>query len=282
MGVEVSEVSRKVGFLGAGNMTQMMIQAALKDDLCAPRDVGVTNRSQVKANRLAEEWGVTAFVSNEELVQAADVLVLAVKPQDLTELMEDIRHELQDTSGKKILSLAAGIRLETLKEMIPGEHLVARIMPNIGGRVGRGVVGFIPGEEWPVGSPMTEFAEKLIGSMGYVVEVEEGDELTALTVAAASGPGFILEIMEYWSEWLQDHGFDPKTADTIVRETFLGTAMVCDQTKMKFSDIQAHVVSKKGVTAAGLEGLREQEWDRVLRLGFEKASLRDRELGERR
>ena len=92
----------------------------------------------------------------------------------------------------------------------------------------------------------------------------------------------MLELMEYWRDWIEEHGFDPETSRQMVVQTFLGAAMMAEKAgEQSLLDLQEKVVSKKGVTAAGLQSMRELEIERALRYSFEKAVLRDQELARK-
>ena len=145
-------------------------------------------------------------------------------------------------------------------------------------RLGKGVVGYC----LPDGMDhLSTFMESLLCPLGYVVKVSEGEAFEALTVACSSGVGFVFELMVYWQEWLEEHGFEPEVARQLTVDTFNGAAALAkDKSSTEISELQRQVVSKKGVTAAGLESMRELEVERALRYSFEKAVLRDRDLGK--
>jgi pyrroline-5-carboxylate reductase len=267
----------KVGFLGAGNMSHTLISALIEANVVPPEKVFVSNRSPGKLQRLQQQFGIQACQTNEELIETSDVVFLAIKPQDLFEALDPLQHLFNSPTSQTYISLAAGVPIQALQRLMPKVTNLARAMPNTPGAIRRGVVGYVLA---PGASGIQTTVERLLSPLGMVVPVDEGDELEALTVAAASGPGFIFELMQYWQEWLEEHGFDILTAERIVIETFLGTAELAAQSKSSIMDLQERVVSKKGVTAAGLESMRELEIERALRISFEKASLRDRELGQ--
>ena len=117
--------------------------------------------------------------------------------------------------------------------------------------------------------------------MGHVVSLEEGEEFSAFMVAASSGTGFIFELMQYWQDWIQEHGIAEEEAKKIITETFIGTALLAAEEKeMTFHQLTDKVASKKGVTAAGLSSMRELELEGILRMSFNKAVMRDHELGK--
>ncbi|MCB0393696.1 MAG: pyrroline-5-carboxylate reductase, partial [Bdellovibrionales bacterium] len=156
---------------------------------------------------------------------------------------------------------------------------LARVMPNTPSKIRKGVVGYCVAEGAEYSA---DLIEELLGPLGHVVRVEEGESFEAFTVTAASGPGFILEIMQIWQEWLEDYDFDAEESRQIIVETFGGIAELAKrEPTLSLSDLQAQVTSKGGVTQAGLESMREMELDRLFRVSFEKAVLRDRELGKK-
>ncbi len=269
--------NKKVGFLGAGNMSQTLINALLESKTLPPTNIFASNRSDGKLQKLAQQFGINICLTNEELIEKSDIVFLAVKPQDLFEAVEPLQHLFSQPSQQVFISLAAGVPLRGLQKLMPEVNNIVRVMANTPSSIRKGVVGYVMSDK---AQGLQSMIETLLAPLGMVVAVEEGDELEALTVAAASGPGFVFELMQYWQEWLEEHGFDALTAERIVIQTFLGAASLASQSKSSISDLQDKVVSKKGVTHAGLESMRELEIERALRISFEKASLRDQELGE--
>ena len=113
------------------------------------------------------------------------------------------------------------------------------------------------------------------------MKVDEDESFEALTVASSSGIGFVFELMIYWSEWLEERGFSKEEARDITVQTFSGASVLAETSQnLDLTELQKKVVSKKGVTAAGLNSIRELDIERCLRISFEKAVLRDREIGK--
>lgn len=268
---------RNIGFLGCGNMAQAMIQALVSSGAIEASKIWVTNRSEGKLKKAREEFGVQTFANNEELVEQCDIIFLAVKPQDLGEALEPLASSFHESH--LVLSLAAGFPLESLEKLLPNVSMLARVMPNTPAVIRRAVVGYSLSRG---AESSEETVRELLSPLGYVVRCEEGEEFQALTVACGSGTGFVLELMQYWQEWLEEHGFDVVTARRMTMETFLGASMMAERAlETSFQDMQDKVVSKKGVTAAGLQSMRELEIERALRYSFEKAVIRDSELSNR-
>lgn len=266
--------SRTIGFLGAGNMAQAMIRGLLETDFIVPQRVMVSNRSPGKLQKLSEQFGVTTARSNEELVERADILILSVKPQDLLAAIEPISQAFLD--GQIVISLAAGVRMETLEKLLPQCRIV-RLMPNTPSLIQRGLLGYLLNDDED--DPLEGIVEDLFAPLGRVVKMADEEQLEAFMVACSSGTGFIFELMMYWQDWILEHGFDQDVAKAITIETFVGAALLAAESdQVSIEELQNRVASRKGVTAAGLQSMRELEIERALRISFEKAALRNSEI----
>lgn len=266
--------SRTIGFLGAGNMAQAIIRGLLEKELVRPDHIVASNRSPGKLQKLNEQYGIRTAGSNEELAEQADILIISVKPQDLLTAIEPISQAF--VQDQIIISLAAGARMQTLEKLLPQCRLV-RLMPNTPSLIGRGVIGYLMNDDEDTG--LESMVEDLFQGLGRVIKVADEDQLEALMIAASSGPGFIFELMMYWQDWILEHGFDAEAARTMTIETFVGAALLAAESKtVSLEELQNRVASRKGVTAAGLQSMRELEIERALRISFEKAALRNSEI----
>ena len=265
-----------IGFIGAGNMCQALIEGWLGKDLLKRAEIIVSNRTEGKLNRVVENFGVRAAKTNEEVVDHADVVLIAVKPQDFDLAVEPIISSFHE--DQIVISLAAGVSLRKLKRLFPkSEHLV-RVMANTPARVGRGVFAYCTAKE---NLRIDRWMERMFGPLGQVVKLEEGDQFQAAAVATSAGVGFVFELMIYWQEWLEERGIEPALARAMTVQTFAGAAELATAApNLTIEELEAKVTSKKGMTAAGLESMRELEIERCLRYSFEKCALRERELEE--
>jgi pyrroline-5-carboxylate reductase len=265
-----------IGFIGAGNMCSTLIEGWLSKSLIEPNSLMVSNRTPGKPKKLSEQWNIRVAPTNEELVDECDVVVLAVKPQDLIAAVEPIASAFRPE--QIVVSLAAGIPLRRLSRIFPkGIHLT-RVMANTPARVMRGSFGYCTVQSDLI---VDRFMDRMFKPLGFTLKLDEGEAFEAFTVATSAGVGFIFEMMLYWQEWLEERGIDETTAMEMTVHTFLGASELAFQSlPQSLTDLQARVVSKKGVTAAGLDSLRELEMERLLRISFEKAALRDRELSQ--
>lgn len=275
MSVEDVIRSQKIGFLGIGNLGQSILRAFLDSGLVQKDKILITNRTEKKLQKISEDFGVPSVPTAEQLIDESQVVILGVKPQDLYQAIEPIASTFHD--DHVVISLAAGVSLRDIEKLIPNTKKILRVMPNTAAKIKQSVIAY-------TGTlairPHLGWIEKLLSSMGYVVEVDDGDEMEALLVASSSGIGFLLEFMIYWQEWLEERGIAEPIARKITAQVFAGAAgLAADAQNTSFEELQKKVTSLKGVTAAGLDSMRELEIERALRISFEKAALRDQELG---
>ena len=267
--------NRKIGFLGAGNMAQAMMERWVSEKTLPLENIYVSNRSRRKLEKIKDTWGLKIVKHNEELLDECDIVIVGVKPQDLTEALDPLGSVMRD--DHIFISMAAGVPLQKLKSyFIKGS--VVRVMPNAPLKIGHGLIGVALESNTRM---LQGLMEDLFSPMGQVLFVDEGESFQALTVACASGTGFVLELMIYFEDWLKEYGFSSEEVRAMVVQTFLGASKWAESSKdLDLERLQSLVVSKRGVTAAGLESMRSLEIERALRISLEHAVLRDSQLSK--
>lgn len=264
----------KIGFIGAGNMTQALVKGMVESKEIRPDHIFVSNRTPGKLIKLAEQFQVQTRPHNQEIITDCDVVIIAVKPQDFATALEGITGHFSE--HQIVISLAAGIPFDSLEKQIPTGRLV-RLMPNTPSIIGRGVIGFMSPDEDE--GFVSSLMEDLFGGLGYVMKVDNEDQFEALMISCSSGTGFVFEMMMYWQDWIAERGFADDVSRKMTIETFLGAALLAAQSEgIEIEELQSRVTSKKGVTAAGLTSMRELEIERGLRISFEKAAMRSKEI----
>jgi pyrroline-5-carboxylate reductase len=268
--------SMKIGFIGAGNMTQALVKGMVESKEIRPDHVFVSNRTPGKLNKLSEQFQIQTRSHNQEIVADCDVVIIAVKPQDFSTALEGLTGHFSE--HQIVISLAAGIPFQSLERQIPSGRLV-RLMPNTPSLIGRGVIGYMSLDE--TDDFVSSLVEDLFGSLGYIHRCDTEDQFDALMISCSSGTGFVFEMMMYWQDWIEERGFTPEVARKMTIETFLGASMLASQSAgIEVEELQSRVTSKKGVTAAGLASMRELEIERTLRISFEKAAMRAQEISK--
>ncbi len=265
----------KVGFVGAGNMSQALIKGLMESKILKPDQIHVSNRTPGKLLKLKDLYNIETYSLNEPVVEECDVVILAMKPQDFSKAVEDVSQHFR--KEQIIISLAAGISTDQLEKLIP-EGRIVRVMPNTPALIGRGVIGLY---SQTTEESAVDIVQDLFSSLGYVLKVDSEDQFDALMISCSSGTGFVFELMMYWQDWIQERGFTTEEAKEMTIETFLGASMLAAQSVgIDIEKLQQRVTSRKGVTAAGLDSMRELEIERALRISFEKSSMRSKEISK--
>ena len=264
-------MKRKIGIIGSGSMGTILVKGFTK--FLSPENIFVSNRSFEKAQRLNKLYKVFAVKHNEELLEQCEVIILAVKPQDFLQSLEPLSPFFH--KEHVVFSLAAGVSTDLIKRVVTNTSGVIRVMPNLATSISKGLFAMYLQKPNLV---LTRLSENLFQPLGRVIFFEEEHQMGPFTVACSSGMGFVYEIMEYWKEWLEEHGFSSQQAHQMVLEVFKGATLMAQEERLDFLELQKKVTSKKGVTEEGLRAIRENDLEQVLRVSFEKALLREKAL----
>ncbi|GAA0341753.1 pyrroline-5-carboxylate reductase [Bowmanella denitrificans] len=245
---------RKITFVGAGNMSRSIISGMVKSGYPAEL-ITASNPSMPKLEALQRDFAIQITQDNLQAVANAEVVVLAVKPQ----LMAQVGEQLQQTNldGKLFISIAAGLPVSRLQAMLGGQYPLVRTMPNTPSALGLGMTGLYANSQ--VNAPDRTFAGDLLGQVGKTAWVEKESMLDAVTAAAGSSPAYFFLFLEAMQDTAMQMGFDKDTARLLVEQAMLGAAhMVCHNSDLELSTLRAQVTSKGGTTAAAIEQFEQQ------------------------
>lgn len=266
--------AQKLGFIGAGNMAGALIRGLIKDSPYDPEDLCASDTDAKKLRELAEETGIKAYPSNARLVRDSTAVVLAVKPQVIAKVVEEIRDEVR--SDHIIFSIAAGIPLSSIQKGIGRRTPLIRVMPNTPALVGKGISALAPGEK--TGAGHMEIARGIFGSVGETVVVDE-NMMDAVTSMSGSGPGFVFRIMEAFVKAGERVGFDKKMAKKLVINTFLGAAFLAEKSDKSITELRKMVTSPGGTTEAGINVMENKELEMIILDTVVTARDKSKELG---
>lgn len=261
------------GFIGAGSLCQAFLRGFLQKAKIPKERIFLSSRTPVRLKKVAERFAVQTVSGNEELVLKSQVIFLCIKPEDLISAIEPVANQFNQQ--QTLVSFPAGVSLNTLKKYLPQVKRLVRVVPNTPVSVGEGLFAY---SLIQADSGLESFVEALLSPLGKVLKMPE-DSLSAFTVAASSGVAFVLELMQYWNEWLENHQFSAELARKISTHTFLGASLwVKAFPDLSLAQLQLQVASKKGMTAEGLKAFNEAQLDSILHYGFEKSALREKKL----
>jgi pyrroline-5-carboxylate reductase len=236
-----------VGFIGSGNMAAAMARGWAASSGHSPSQMLFTDSGSGRATALAREVGGKAVESNQDLVEGADFVILAMKPAGLADVAETL------PEPRAVMSLLGATPLEKLVGLFP-DATVLRLMPNLAVEAGRGVIAVADAE----GSDREVVADglSLLGSLGKVIELDDG-LLDAATAVMGCSPAYFAVVADALAKVGVAEGLDPEASLTMVAESLAGTAELLKR-RTPF-EIQVAVASPGGSTEAGLEALSAAE-----------------------
>lgn len=241
----------RVVFLGAGNMAEALVRGLLAGNVCPASHVSVTDLRPERLDYFKATFGVAGQASNGMAAKMADVLFLAVKPQQLREVLAEVAPHLGP--GALVVSIAAGVRTGTIEGLLGDSARVVRAMPNTPALVGAGITAICPGRQ--AGADELAMAEELLKAVGAVVRVEEA-QMDAVTAVSGSGPAYVFAFMEALLEGAQKLDLAPELARKLVYGTLAGSIKLAEQSDVSPAVLRERVTSKGGTTAAALEVVR--------------------------
>jgi pyrroline-5-carboxylate reductase len=264
----------RLGFLGAGQMATALARGWLAAGLIGKSTCKASDPSAESRTRFQEQTGCSAFAENREVVLASDLLVLAVKPQTMSIVLEDIRHTV--TEHHLIVSIAAGIPLKGLADAFLGNRRLIRVMPNTPCLLGASAAGFAAG---PGARPEdVALVERLFNSVGKAFALPE-PLLDAVTGLSGSGPAFVYVMIEALADGGVKMGLPRDVALTLAAQTVLGSARMVLETKQHPAALKDAVASPGGTTIAGLHALERGGFRAAVMDAVEAATKRAQELG---
>lgn len=270
--------NKKLGFIGGGNMAEAMIKGLLSASFIEARSIFVSEPSEQKRDALHAEYKIKVTADNHELTKKCDILILAVKPQILKEVLHDIRTLVG--SDKLVISIAAGVPIAIMDGVLRGDSNkkfnVVRTMPNTPALVQEGVTAIASGKH--VNKNDVKIAHRIFEAVGRTVDVEEG-HLDAVTGLSGSGPAYIFMLIEALSDAGVKMGLSREVANTLTIQTVLGSAKLARESGKHPGELKDMVTSPAGTTIAGLHALEEGGLRTTMMNAVEDATLRSRELG---
>ncbi len=250
---------QKIAFLGAGRMASAIIDGLIATKAAAPADIAILGGSGPSAAALATRTGVRLATGLPDLVQDADLVVIAFKPQHLAGADPRLA-EL--TRGKLVLSVLAAKTLARLGKTFPHARNLVRTMPNTPAAIGAGVTGWAALRELAPSDRASVVG--LLRAMGREIELPE-EQIDALMAVSGCGPAFVFEFTAALREAGVACGLARETAHLLAVETVVGAAKLMAHTGTEPEDLRNQVTSPKGTTYAGLQVMAARDFRGLLR-----------------
>jgi pyrroline-5-carboxylate reductase len=264
----------KIAFIGGGNMGEAMLSALLQKNLVTFDGVTVADIKPERRCDLEGRYPVRVTESNQQALLGAEVIVLAVKPQNLAEVMAELSGQLKST--QLVLSIVAGARINTISRGLKHNRIV-RAMPNTPAQIGEGI------SVWTATTEVTKkqraWASSILGAMGREIYVDDEGYLDMATAVSGSGPAYFFLVIESLVDAAVEIGLPRQMARELVLETMLGSGHLMAKSGKEAAELRRLVTSPGGTTAAALLHLEKGGFSRLL-IGAVKAAYdKARKLG---
>jgi len=264
----------KILIIGGGNMGLTYAQSFLRSRIVTPDNLMVLCRTYEKANHLGETHEGRFFSDARHCVSEADLIILAVKPQDSPRMFEQIRGLAEPS--QVFISIMAGVRMEAIAREL-GVNKIIRAMPNLPAQIGAGVTAFTSTD--PVTRIELVMVQNLLNTTGKTLYVEQETMIDAATAISGSGPAYVYYFMNAMIQAARQMGFSDSEAELLVAQTFTGAVDLYNKADLSCEGWIGKVASKGGTTEAALKIFRDTALHEDIVAGAQAALERARELG---
>ena len=265
------KLKKKIGFIGCGNMGKAILAGLLAKGLANPAQIYIYDADSSKVSAVAKKYRIRPLKSNRELAGSSEIVILAVKPQDFTNVAYEIRHVL--TTRHVVISILAGTPVTKLKKFLGNRAKILRSMPNLGAQVGEAIT-IVTGPAKSI-----RVAKAVFSGCGKVIRLPE-NKFDWVTAISGSGPAYFFFMMELLSRAAQKAGISRSVANLLAVQTALGAGKLAQSSPRSPEALRHMVTSKKGTTEAALKYLSAKRFDAIFLQALKQAEQRAHQLSK--
>ena len=253
------EKNVKIGFIGAGKMASAIIKGLIKTGFAQPENVMATQAELDSLKEKSDYLGIKVISDNKTLVEFADVIFIATKPNQVVDVLKEISPLL--TEKKLLVSIAAGVTLDKLQANLKDGIRVIRVMPNTPALVGEGMSGMIGGKF--ANEKDILFVKSLLETIGKCVVLEDETQMDIVTAISGSGPAFFYKVINDIARAGEKLGMDYEKALLLSIQTAIGSAKMALNREISMEELISNVATKGGCTRVGVDCMEEEKLDKV-------------------
>lgn len=268
-------IPNQITFIGGGNMARSLISGLLANGVNA-QQIRVVDPNEAQRQQIAH-MNIATYATQDEAVAGSDVLVLAVKPQLMANVAQDLSSFVQRTKPL-VVSIAAGIRCDDLSRWLGNHAAIVRTMPNTPAMVQSGATGLFANAQVSVAQKGQ--AESIMRAVGITLWVSDETQLDAVTALSGSGPAYFFFMMEAMIAAGEQLGLDTKTAQLLTVQTAFGAAKMAIESKVDPATLRAQVTSPNGTTERAIATLQAKAFSETITEAMQAAHMRAAELAQ--
>jgi len=272
-------------FFGGGNMASAIV-GGMQRAQRLPKVLRLVDPEASVRQSWSDRYGAVCFARPEESPCESQYWLLAVKPQQMKDLCLSLKaaqkpapegHEaLPGTQSRGVISVAAGIRIDSLKQWLGDAHRYIRCMPNTPALIGRGVTALYTNPQSPADDKV--IAEGVMDCVGKTLWLSQESTIDAVTAVSGSGPAYVFRMIEAMQDAAENLGLSPEQSRLLVIETLRGASELAAQSSLAPAQLRAQVTSKGGTTAAALDVFEQEDFGGLIHRALARAAARSAEL----
>ena len=266
----------KIGFIGSGKMAGAIIKGLIKTGFAKPEQLIAT---QAETEGIEEKskalGGINIILDNKELVKNSDVIFIAVKPNQVLGVLEEIKPFI--AHEKLVVSIAAGVNVNKLESNLPEGTKVIRVMPNTPALVGEGMSGMFGGAG--VNNEDIDFVKNLLSTIGKCIVVEDEAQMDIVTAISGSGPAFFYKVINDIARAGEKLGMDYDKALLLSIQTAIGSAKMALNREVSMETLISNVATKGGCTRVGVDVMIDKNLENIFYDVIKSTTEKARELG---
>ncbi|TQK12736.1 MULTISPECIES: pyrroline-5-carboxylate reductase [unclassified Herbaspirillum] len=264
----------KIAFIGGGNMATALI-GGLVGKVAEPQNIHVVDLNADSLQALQGKFGVTTATAIDGAVASCDVVVLAVKPQQIHDVVATLKPFI---GAQLVLSIAAGIRIADMSRWLDGHQAIVRAMPNTPALIGGGITGVAARQE--VSTLQRAQADSILKAVGETLWVSSEEQLDAVTAISGSGPAYVFYFLEAMEKAAAELGLSPADGMQLAKATFEGATELARRSDEPVATLRERVTSKGGTTYAALVSMEQAGVKDSIVTALKAAAARSKELGD--
>ncbi|RDW16811.1 pyrroline-5-carboxylate reductase [Oceanobacillus chungangensis] len=269
-------MDKKIAFLGAGSVAEAIISGMIRSEVVNQEQIIVTNRSnQERLEQMKNDYRVQCTTDKKEAFRYADIVVLAVKPNNVKESLESIKAYLNP--NQLIISVIAGVTTESIRTKIGIDAAIVRVMPNTSASIGYSATAITAGKF--ASEQQVRLVESIFQSIGITTIVEE-DDMHIVTAVSGSGPAYVYYLVEAMEKAAIEAGLEKEIAYKLITQTILGAGEMLRQSGETAAGLRRKITSPAGTTEAGIKRLEEKDFQTIVIDSLKRARDRSMELGK--
>lgn len=252
-------VEKRIGFIGSGKMAGAIIKGLIKTGFAKPEQLLATQAEKEGIEQKSKDLGIKIILDNKELVKISDVIFIAVKPNQVLDVLGEIKPYIN--TEKLVVSIAAGVTISKLENNLPQNTRIIRVMPNTPALVGEGMSGMVGGMFANSGD--IDFVKDLLSTIGKCIVVDNESQIDIVTAISGSGPAFFYKVINDIARAGEKLGMDYDKALLLSIQTAIGSAKMALNRDISMEQLISNVATKGGCTAVGVDCMDENNTENI-------------------